>query len=87
MVHRIKLEFTEAEIGRTQEFTLRWSTAVGGPLTEVVRRQWNFNPQRSTREVEDYEVRLENLSILELAIKPDLTPIHAFATLARCRAA
>ena len=87
MVHRIKLEFTEAEIERTQEFTLQRSTAVGGPLTEIVRQQWNFNPQDSTREVEDYEVRLENLLILELAIKPDLTPIHAFATLARCRVA
>ena len=87
MLHRIKLEFTEAEIQRTQEFTLQRSTPVGGPLTEIVRQQWNFNPQGSTREVEGYEVRLENLSILELAIKPDLTLIHAFATLARCRAA
>ena len=83
-LRRIRLEFSETENSRTQEFTLRWSRA-GGPMTEIVRQQWSFSPQGSTSEVEDYQVNLDSVSILELALKPDLTPENAFATLAAWR--
>src|SRR5713101_1331777 len=83
-LRRIRLEFSETEIERTQEFTLRWSQA-GGPFREIVRQQWNFSPQGSTSEIEDYQVQLEKGSALELALKPDLTPDTAFATLAAWR--
>ena len=86
-LRRIGLEFSETKIERTQEFTLRWATEAGGLFREIVRQQWNFSPQGSTNEVEDYQVDLENVSILELTIKPDLTPENAFATLTRCRVA
>ena len=85
-LRRIRLEFSETENSRTQEFTLRWSRA-GGPMTEIVRQQWSFSPRDSTSEVEDYQVQLKNLSVLELTLKPDLTPNNAFATLARWRVA
>ena len=85
-LRRIRLEFSETEIERTQEFTLRWSRA-GGPFQEIVRQQWSFSPQGSTSEVEDYQVDLDSVSVLELTLKPDLTPDNAFATLARCRVA
>jgi len=55
---RIRLEFSETEIERTQEFTLRWSSEAAGPFREIVRQQWNFSPQGSTSEVEDYQVQL-----------------------------
>jgi len=55
------------------------------PLFEIVRQQWSFSPQGSTSEIEDYQVNLGSVSILELAIKPNLTPDNAFATLARWR--
>jgi hypothetical protein len=83
-LRRIRLEFSETENSRTQEFTLRWSRA-GGPMTEIVRQQWSFSPQGSTSEVEDYQVNLDSVSILELALKPDLTPENSFATLAAWR--
>src|SRR5216684_323481 len=83
-LRRIRLEFSETEIERTQEFTLRWSQA-GGPFREIVRQQWNFSPQGSTSELEDYQVQLEKVSALELTLKPDLTPDTAFATLAAWR--
>ena len=83
-LRRIRLEFSETENSRTQEFTLRWSRA-GGPLTEIVRQQWSFSPQGSTSEVEDYQVNLNSVSILELVLKPDLTPENACATLAAWR--
>src|SRR5258707_4097609 len=39
-LRRIQLENSETEIGRTQEFTLRWSAEIDGPFTEIVRQQW-----------------------------------------------
>jgi uncharacterized protein (DUF736 family) len=83
-LRRVRLEFAEADNQRTQEFTLRWSQ-VDGPFREIVRQQWSFSPQGSTSEVEDYQVDLDNVSVLELALKPDLTPDNAFATLAAWR--
>lgn len=84
-VHRMELRFHEAAYERTQEFTLRWSRESGGPPTEIVRQQWNFNPTSSTMEIEHYVVDLDVVSILELAIRPDLHRPEAIATLASWR--
>ena len=83
-LRRIRLEFSETDVERTQEFTLRWSEA-GGPFREIVRQQWNFSPQGSTSEIEDYRVQLEKVSALELILKPALAPDTAYATLAAWR--
>ena len=85
-VHRIRLEFSENEVKRTQEFTLRWSRA-NEPSREIVRQQWNFSPQGSTSEVEDYPVNLNGVSVLELKLKPDVSRSGAFATLVAWRVA
>ena len=84
-VHRIQLHFLEPERERTQEFTIRWSSAQGGEPKEIVRQQWNFSPTGSTSELEDYEVNLDDVSVLELVIKPDLTRHEAPATLSAWR--
>jgi len=84
---RIRLRFVEPEVARTQEFTIRWSSPEGGPQKEVVRQQWNFSPSGSTSEVEEYQVSLDGVSVLELAIKPDLGRETAPATLAELRIA
>ena len=84
-LRRIRLEFSETEIERTQEFTLQWSAESGGPFRDIVRQQWSFSPHGSTSEVEDYQVNLDSVCVLELALRPDLTPDNAFATLAKGR--
>jgi hypothetical protein len=86
-VRRIQLHFLEPEVERTQEFSVRWSSAEGGPPKEIIRQQWNFSPAGSTREVEDYEVSLDGVAVLELAITPDLTRREAPATQAKWRVA
>ena len=48
----VSLVFEEDEIGRTQEFVLRWSSDGGRTLKEIVRQQWNFSPPDSIRELE-----------------------------------
>ena len=84
-LHRIRLRFHEAECERTQEFTIGWSSAAGGPTREIVRQQWNFSPAGSTTEIEDYVVELEAVSVLELTIQPDLGRQEAVATLVSWR--
>jgi hypothetical protein len=80
-IHRIQLQFREQEVERTQEFTLRWADAPGGDLREIARQQWNFSPQGSTSEIEDYQVNLSGVSLLELTIKPDIGRSDATASL------
>jgi len=84
-LHRMQLRFEEANSERTQEFVLRWSSASGGAATEIVRQQWNFSPAGSTTEIEHYVVDLAAVSVLELAIVPDLRGPGAVATLASWR--
>src|SRR5580704_9971433 len=77
----VSLVFEEDETGRTQEFVLRWSSDGGSTLKEIVRQQWNFSPPESIREVEEYQVDLDNVNVLELAIKPDISGGGARASL------
>ena len=84
-LRRIWLRFSEPKVERTQQFTLRWADSQTGPFREIVRQQWNFNPQSSTMDVEDYKVDLRHLLALELTIDPDLGKNQAFAALAEWR--
>ena len=86
-VNRVRLRFSENKLARTEEFTLRWSSAQEGLLKEIVRQQWNFSPSGSTSEVEDYQTSLDGVAVLELAIRPDLERGDAKATLAEWRIA
>jgi hypothetical protein len=80
-VRRIRLVFTESAAPRTQEFLLRWSGDRQQSFQEIVRQQWNFHPEGSTRESEDYEVNLHAVTALELRIKPDIGGANATASL------
>lgn len=86
-LRRIQLLFTEAQAARTQEFVLRWSKDREQSFHEIVRQQWNFSPEGSTRELEDYEVSLDAVTSLELLIKPDIGEREAVASLRQWRLA
>ena len=86
-IQRISLRFSETQVERTQQFTLRWADSQTGPYREILRQQWNFNPRNSTTEVEDYKVDLHHVLALELTIDPDLGKNQAFAALAEWRLA
>jgi hypothetical protein len=81
----ISLMFEENEVERTQEFVLRWSPNGGTSFKEIARQQWNFSPAGSTREVEDYQVQLSDVTLLELSIKPDISGGLALASLKNFR--
>ncbi|RJR43658.1 MAG: hypothetical protein C4567_05475 [Deltaproteobacteria bacterium] len=84
---RIHLMFHEGEQERTQEFVLRWSPDRGQSYREMVRQQYNFSPPGATREVEDYEINLDGVTVLELKIVPDISGGRAQASLAQLRLA
>jgi hypothetical protein len=82
---QISIVFEENETTRTQEFVLRWSSDGGSSFREIVRQQWNFSPSETTREVEEYQVELSNVTVLELVIVPSMSGGTARASLQRLR--
>lgn len=81
----ISLVFEENETVRTQEFVLQWSPDGGFSFKEIVRQQWNFSAPESTREIEEYQVDLSNVTMLELVIKPNISGGLARASLKNLR--
>jgi hypothetical protein len=82
---RVALVFEETEMQRTQEFVLRWSPDRGRSFREIVRQQWNFSPPETTRENEEYQVALSDVTVLELVIVPDISRGSARASLQSLR--
>ncbi len=80
-LQRIVVRFAEPHSRRTQEFVLRWSPDGGRTFREIVRQQWNFDPQGASTEVEDYKVELAGVTVLELSIVPDIGGGGALASL------
>jgi hypothetical protein len=86
-LQRIWLNFVETRTERTQEYVLRWSPDGVQSFQEIVRQQWNFNPQSATSETEDHHFDLPAVIVLELIIIPDISGGNAFASLERLRIA
>jgi hypothetical protein len=86
-ISRIQLVFQEEELERTQEFVLLWSRGAGEPPREIVRQQYNFSPPGNTRELEDYFVDIEAMTMLELRINPNISGGGAHASLEQLRLA
>jgi hypothetical protein len=84
---RIRLVFDEDQLDRIQEFVPRWSPDGGVSYREIVRQQYNFSPPDNSRELEDYLVELDGLTIVELDIIPDISGGVALASLAQLRIA
>jgi hypothetical protein len=83
-VKGIQLDFLESAIARTQEYIVRISPD-GQSFVEIVRQQWNFNPQGCTAASEQHAVDLPAVSIIELHITPDISDSSAFASLEKMR--
>jgi hypothetical protein len=84
-LRHVSLVFEENETARTQEFVLRWSAEGESPIKEIVRQQWNFSPPETTREVEEYRIELSSVTVVELAINPNIGGGNALASLKNFR--
>ncbi|AMK76896.1 MULTISPECIES: discoidin domain-containing protein [Methylomonas] len=83
-VKGIQLDFLESALARTQQYVVRISVD-GQSFVEIVRQQWNFNPQGCTAESERHIVDLPAVSIIELHITPDISDSSVFASLEKMR--
>ncbi|MCW9025144.1 MAG: discoidin domain-containing protein [Gammaproteobacteria bacterium] len=86
-IRRIQVVFEENGGERTQEFVLRYSADNGATFHEIVRQQYNFSPPDNTRELEDYIVEFDGLTMLELIITPNISGGENRASLAQLRLA
>ena len=86
-LRRIHLSFVETAVQRTQEYLLRWSADGGQSFRDIVRQQWNFNPQGANTETEEHQVELSGVNVLELVITPEIGGGDAVASLAHLRVA
>ena len=86
-IRRIRLEFIERRVERTQEHVLRWLPEGGAGFQEIVRQQWNFSPRGSTVQTQDHRVALVRAEVLELTIVPDIAHGPACASLAKLQIA
>jgi hypothetical protein len=82
-LERILLRFNEEEQARTQEFVLRWLPEGQQSPREIVRQQYTFSPPATKQEDEDYRVKLDGVTALELEIVPDISGGGACASLAQ----
>jgi hypothetical protein len=80
-LRRILIRFREPDVERTQQFVLRWSPDQGLTFNEILRQQWNFSPQGTHEETEDINVDLAGVTVLELAILPDIGNSNVRASL------
>ena len=79
-ISRIRIEFEEHEVERSQEFSISWSTAPGAAWREALRQQWNFHSGTAV-EAEEYAVNLDGVAGLQLEIDPDRGRNTAHASL------
>lgn len=86
-IEHIFLMFDEQQQSRTQEFVLLWLMDNEDAYREILRQQYHFSPPGTTREIEHYEVRLNQLKVLELRIMPDIGGGEACAGLKQLRLA
>jgi hypothetical protein len=84
---RILLRFEEEERAHTQEFVLRWLPQGEHSSREIVRQQYTFSPPKTNKEIEDYSVKLNGVTALELEIIPDISGGSACASLTEMRLA
>jgi hypothetical protein len=84
---RILLRFEEEKQGRTQEFVLRWLPEGQQSRREIVRQQYTFSPPATNKEIEDYSVKLNGVTAIELEIVPEISGGGAYASLAQMRLA
>ena len=81
VIGHVTMEVEEREVARTQEVQLAFSSDGGVTYRELVRQEFNFSPEGTTWEREDWAVGQFNVTHLRLAIKPDKGRKDLFAKL------
>jgi len=80
-INQILLEVEEPEVARTQELQLCLSRDGGRTYRELLRQEFNFSPDGTTFEREQWTVSTEAVTHLRLVIRPDKGDKSCRATL------
>ena len=86
-IGRLRVVSSESRQSRTQEMTIWASLHRGEQHREVLRQQFNFSPRGATEEIEDYRLRLEAVSAIQLRIVPSIDGRPAVANVRELRVA
>jgi F5/8 type C domain len=70
-IRKILVEVEEPEISRTQEMAVSISQDGGQTYRELMRQEYNFSPPGTTLEHEEWSIKADAISHLQLRIKPD----------------
>jgi hypothetical protein len=70
-IRKIRVEVEEPEISRTQEMAISISQDGGQTYRELLRQEYNFSPPGTTFEHEEWSIKSDAISHLQLRIKPD----------------
>jgi F5/8 type C domain len=80
-IRKILIEVEEPEISRTQEMAVSISQDGGQTYRELMRQEYNFSPPGTTLEHEEWSIKVDTISHLQLTIKPDKGGKAGHATL------
>ena len=75
----LRVTSSESSCERTQEMTVWASLHRGEQHREVLRQQFNFSPRGAVTEIEQYALRLDDVSQLVLRITPSIEGASAVA--------
>jgi hypothetical protein len=78
-IRRITLEVEEREVARTQEVHVAVSNDGGATYRDLQRQEFNFSPDGSTWQCEDWVVAEDDVTHLNFSVKPDKRRIDCFA--------
>jgi F5/8 type C domain len=70
-IRKILVEVEEPETSRTQEMAVSISQDGGQTYRELIRQEYNFSPPGTTLEHEEWSIKADAISHLQLRIKPD----------------
>jgi hypothetical protein len=70
-IRKIRVEIEEPEISRTQEMAVSISQDGGQTYRELLRQEYNFSPPGTTLEREEWSIKADAISHLQLRIQPD----------------
>jgi hypothetical protein len=65
------LEVEETKVSRTQDLQLAVSVDEGKTYRELLRQEFNFSPESSTFEREEWTINIKGVTHLRFQIKPD----------------
>ena len=81
ILRRVILEVEEREVERTQELWVTFSEDGGRTYHELVRQEYTFSPSGATFEREEWTVSAQQVTQVQVRIKPDKGGRPSYATL------